>query len=203
MEKRAKFLISAFSIVLGIMIFSISMERTQNLQANLLVNPELEVSSIIDNGKLTYGTESEVYRFKIEGTQPFTIRYLTFAFSHSGLDWTKFDSADEWKMYEVVDGEINYSAQIGEGSELSANGILKMKMYSAGKRDVGFVGQKNTFVLVTDVIKTGSDTSFGVATYDGGMSWVWGAYYNSWGLLNEKLGADKVKGLATDSSSKN
>lgn len=202
LEKRAKFLISAFSIVLGIMIFSISMEKTQNLQTNVLVIPEISVETIIENTELKYGTESEVYRFKIDATAPFTIRYLTFQFSHSGLDWTKFDSADDWKMYEVVNGEIDYSVQVGEGTELSDNGILKMKMFSSGKRDVGFVGEKNTFVLVTDIIKTGGDTSFGVMTYTDGMSWVWGAYNNSWGTLEKKLGADSIKGLPTNISSK-
>lgn len=185
------------------MILSISMGRTQNLQTNVLVIPEISVETIIENTELKYGTESEVYRFKIDATQAFTIRYLTFQFSHSGLDWSKFDSADDWKMYEVINGEIDYSAQVGEGSELSSNGILKMKMFSAGKRDVGFVGEKNTFVLVTDIIKTGTDTSFGVMTYTDGMSWVWGAYYNSWGTLDEKLGSEGVSGLATESSTKN
>ena len=134
------------------MIFSFRW-KTQNLQTNVLVIPEISVETIIENTELKYGTESEVYRFKIDATAPFTIRYLTFH-SHSGLDWTKFDSADDWKMYEVVNGEIDYSVQVGEGTELSDNGILKMKMFSSGKRDVGFVGEKNTFVLVTDIIKT-------------------------------------------------
>lgn len=203
MQKRHKFLISAFSIVLGIIIFSVSIESSLNLQANLLAHPELKVSSEIDNSKLSYGTESEVYRFKIDATSPFTIRYLGFEFSHSGLDWTKFDSAKDWKIYEVVNGEIDYADQVGEGSELSGNGILKMKMFSAGKRDVGFVGQKNTFVLVTDVIKAGSDTSFGVMMQSADWTWVWGAYTNSWGTLEKKLGADQVIGLPTEISTKN
>lgn len=185
------------------MILSISMERTQNIQTNVLLVPEISVETVTGNTNLTYGTESEVYRFKIDATQAFTIRYLTFQFSHSGLDWTKFDSTEDWKMYEVVNDEIDYSAQVGEGSELSDNGILKMKMFSAGKRDVGFVGEKNTFVLVTDIIKTGSDTSFGVMTSAEGISWVWGAYNNSWGTLDEKLGAEGVSGLAMESSTKN
>ena len=78
-----------------------------------------------------------------------------------------------------------------------------MNMFSAGKSDFGSVGEKNTFVLVTDIIKTGSDTSFGVMTSADGISWVWGAYNNSWGTLDEKLGSEGVRGLAMESSTKN
>ncbi len=204
MTKRHKFLISAISIVIVISLFSATLDFVygDSLKADVLALPiQIEVQTEQIDPRLTYGTESEVYRFSIEAGGFYTLRYVSFKFQHSGLDWTRFDSADEWKVYPVLSGQIDYLHQVGSGAEQSS-GNLRVKMFQPGDKDSGYIGGagKSGFALVTTVIddKNTEPDFFAAYMPDEGWSWVVGAYGNSWGTLNEKSDTSAVKGLRTE-----
>lgn len=206
MQKRHKFLISAFSIVIGVSLFSATMDvvRYDSLKTDVLGLIQIQVKTEQIDPHLAYGTESEVYRFSIDSNNFYTLRYLDFKFQHGGLDWSRFDSADEWKIYPVANGRIDYLHQVGSGAEESS-GNLRMKMFTSGDKGSGYrsYAGKNTFALVTTVIddKNVEPDFFVIHMPDEGWSFVAGTYSNSWGTLGDKLDSKSVEGLPTESFS--
>lgn len=206
--KRHKFLISAISIVIVISLFSATLDFVYSdfLKADVSALPsQIEVQTEQIDPRLTYGTESEVYRFSIKSGGFYTLRYVSFKFQHGGLDWTRFDSASDWKVYPVINGRVDYLHQVGSGAEQSS-GTISVKMFQAGDKDSGYIGGagKSGFALVTTIIddKNTEPDFFAAYMPDDGWSWVRGAYGDSWGTLNEKLNSESVNGLRTDTSTK-
>lgn len=175
------------------------------MQADVLMPSRPEVKTERIDSRLTYGTESEVYRFSIKSNGYYTLRYLQFKFQHSGLDWTRYDSPEDWKIYPVVNGQIDYGRQVGAGAEESV-GNLRVKMFKPGDADAGYIGvpDKTAFALVTTIIDDKSSETDFFATYmpAEGWSWIDRAYANSWGTLDEKLDSSGVTGLRTETFTK-
>lgn len=212
MSKTKKIIVSSSLLIFGISLSTIGVLQSDFSLANLLASSAQELGDSIKfetvgtENNLSYGSETEVYRFSIDSNQYYTIRYIGFEFTHSGLDWSRYDDAKDWEVFEVSNGIADFRNEVGIGTDIK-NGLLRVKMYSQNKTDSGFIGGpvKKTFVLVTEIIddKLGSPNIFSVRIpgefpegFD--LAWVRGAYLNSWGTIEGRIGSDEVLGLPTE-----
>jgi len=148
------------------------------------------------SGELSFGSSVEVYRFVLETVGPYSIRYLSFAVDWAGLRNETIAHPSAWKLYKVVDGEVDYLDTIGVAESIE-DGVLKMRFSSS--RGTAFLGEGgDEFALVTSVLSDpGSDEEPQISVGISGDDWAWvpGIYEGSWMSLEEKYGAEGIAGL--------
>ena len=157
----------------------------------------MEVYFPEQDGELEYGISSEVYRFGIEAEGPYSLRYLSFDVDWTGLRDESIGHASSWKIFQVVDGEVDWLTTIGMGESLD-DGKLKMRLSSG--RGAAFLseGGKTEFVLTTYVLSdmnSEEEASVKVGMTGDELSFVPGFYSGSWMNLEEKFGAEFLEGL--------
>lgn len=198
-----KLLLIGALFLLGIFIFSLSAKKVAGIleQTNLLNRGYIyaETEIVEANQKLSYGSESEIYRFKLNSTRDFSIRYLVLSFESGGLMNDRLNAVSDWKVYENSSGKI-----IGEGVEI-IEGKLRVKLFEAGQKDMAYIlpAGNNSFSVSAPII---DDKYFGPdfvkvrLESDGVFEWTVSdvAFEKSWGSFEgEKGGAEKVLGLPT------
>lgn len=129
-----------------------------NFAANILDVPDtaaevaLSVTWPKQSMALSYGSQADLFRFALEAEGPYTLRYLTFHMKTQGLNL-----GEEWTLYEVRDGQVDFSHSVGESErvvDLGEEGqTVRLRLFSS--KAAGFLGKegKMEFVVVGRVLR--------------------------------------------------
>lgn len=159
MSTRARTLFAGFLLVAVIAAGSNLAVRPEWVQARVLGAPvdplstegvNLTVAVPEQSSTLEYGSQAEVFRFSLSSDAAYTLRYLTLAVNESGLKLSA--KAEDWKIYEVKNGQVDFSAAVGYGEQWSET-FLKMRLQSGASVGYSRGSGKQTFALVTSVLK--------------------------------------------------
>lgn len=197
MDRSLKWIFSAVLIVLSIVLVSRGISGVPvAAQSNLLGASELntlQVQSLDPRTPLRIGSEVEVYRFRINATAPFSLRYLSLFIDSEGLDESSLQEPNNWKIYSTG----RNPQLLGQGESLVDQTLLVRMNSSRTQAYIGFSGQ-NDFVVMTTVKKTASNPRIQAGLSE--QKWVWlpYAYTDSWVTLNEKWGAEAIIGLPSE-----
>jgi hypothetical protein len=157
---------------------------------------------------MKFGSVVDVFRFKIYADYEYALRYITFRVDSEGLNLWKLQDADNWAVYLVENGEVDYSEEVGFG-EIFNMGYVKMRFYLPENKYMAFEGERGEteFALVSNVIRdewAATENGEPVNPYlkisipgDNPDSWAWavGRQSTSWMSVDEKFGSEYVKGL--------
>jgi hypothetical protein len=166
-----------------------------NWDADSAVEVGLSVRSSEQAETLSYSSQAEVFRFVLDSEGPYTLRYLTLTVESQGLK-----PMDKWTVYRVVDGEVDFTKPVAM-SERRDGQLLRLRFASSAS--AGFFADpgKNTFVLVTSVLKDSSSEGgasltlgFPNAPLDKEWDWAWlpGHHSGAWLEVGESLGLEEV-----------
>lgn len=211
MDIRARTLFASFALVALIVLSANALARPALLQGFLFGVPgdplsaeaiDLHFSVPTQSHGIEYGSQAEVFRFSLEAEEAYTLRYLTVAVRHAGL--TLSDRAEDWKLYEVHNGQIDFSAPVGYGESFD-DVYLKLRFESTPS--VGYWGSKgeDTFALVASVLN-GSEGSEPWLTVSAptllpdGFDWAFvaGKHSEAWMGVGATYHSAEVSGLPTE-----
>lgn len=208
---RLKWSLYAILSVLLIVLFSQGLMRVPYF-ANVLgvydaTNMYLKVETVDTVEQIAYGTQAEIYRFKIDSNASYTMRYITLSINSEGLKLAT--NPFDFKIYRVRNGKIDFLSLVGYGEKFYGN-QLKMRMFpSPDFSYAGFLGMpyNEEFAVVSSVLKDGTDNTNNVfleaqllngSFDDNSFAFKFGHDNRSWMNIDSILTAQNIDGLPTD-----
>jgi hypothetical protein len=174
--------------------------------ANVLNAPEFLVTTVKQSSTISYGTQSEIYRFSVNASTAYTLRYLTASIKADGLKIPSNPAL--FKVYEVRGDKIDFSRTVGYGEKIEGNEIRLRFFSDESDGSYGFLGVKGKtiFAILSSVLKDTSSTaqkSLQVCLVPGSsklLNWafIFGHDNRAWMDIENALGAGSVSGLSTE-----
>ena len=138
---------------------------------------------------LRYGSQADVFKFRLRSTGDYSLRYLSVNVESEGLSASLYD-AEAWQVYESEGKQL--SALVGQGEFFEGN-ELRLRFFS--EKDRAYLGKAGIqeFVLTAPVLRENPETAVGLEVSfpknrQFEPAWLSGHFTQAW-ILNEKVKA--------------
>ena len=169
----------------------------EDWEADTAAEVGLSVSIPEQSETLSYSSQAEVFRFTLDATGPYTLRYLTLSVFPEGLK-----PIMTWTIYPLDDGLIDFENPVAVSEKYHGNLVRFRFSSSASAAYLGEPGEE-AFAVVASVLKESTSDLAPQLTIgfpeslsvEWNWAWLPGKHSEAWLQLGESLGAEEVSGL--------